>query len=58
MSEEDQKIENTLNKNKQRQAELRRIQLERDKDRSFGSDYKNPCKKVKYRNFNTNSICL
>lgn len=35
-----------IEENKERQAELRRLQRERDKDRSFGNDYKNPCKNV------------
>lgn len=39
-------LRNPIEKNKERQPELRRIQLERDKDRSFGSEYKNPCRNV------------
>ena len=43
-------IRSSVEKNKQRQSELRQIQLARDQDRSFGSDYKNPCRKVTNKN--------
>ena len=38
---------NTPEEQKEKQAELRKIQLDRDKSHTFGNDDKNPCKKGK-----------